>query len=200
LLPEGFSRVTSSVYNNSGFDRGHMCPAKDRSATQKDIDATFYMTNVVPQSPNSNQRGWERLESYCRELAKEGHTLYICCGPHGVGGTGKMGHKEEIGRGRLKVTVPKKIWKVIVVLPKADAEPRRNTRVIAVIMPNNQSVNYEWAKYRVSVKEVEKLTGYKFFPGMTEEVAAALKDKVDEVKIREPKSRPRRDGGKKEPR
>src|SRR5581483_4555199 len=60
LLPRGFPRVTSHVYDSSGFDRGHMCPAKDRSATQADCDATFYMTNVVPQSPNSNQERWER--------------------------------------------------------------------------------------------------------------------------------------------
>ena len=98
------------------------------------------------------------------------------------------------------MAVPAKIWKVILVLPKADAEPRKNTRVIAVIMPNNQSVNYEWAKYRVSVKQVEKVTGYKFFPEIPGEVAEALREKVDEVKIREPRTRPRRDGGKKEPR
>jgi endonuclease G len=45
-----------------------------------DMDATLCMTNVVPQSPNANQRGWERVESYCRTLTKE-HMLYICCGP-----------------------------------------------------------------------------------------------------------------------
>ena len=65
-----------------------MCPAHDRSAEQKDIEATFYMTNIVPQSPASNQRGWERLEDYCRTLAKRGHELYVVCGPHGVGGEG----------------------------------------------------------------------------------------------------------------
>jgi endonuclease G len=65
LLPQGvIARVTSRDYDNSGFDRGHQCPAKDRSATQLDCDATFSMTNVVPQSPASNQKGWERLEDY----------------------------------------------------------------------------------------------------------------------------------------
>src|SRR5947208_745957 len=73
LLPKGvIARVTSRDYVGSGFDRGHMCPAKDRSATQEDCNATFFLTNVVPQSPHSNQRGWERLESYCRELTKRG--------------------------------------------------------------------------------------------------------------------------------
>jgi endonuclease G len=86
LLPEGFARITSHVYDNSGFDRGHMCPAKDRSGTQKDCDATFYLTNVLPQSPASNQHAWERLEAYCRDLTKDGHVCYITSGPHGVGG------------------------------------------------------------------------------------------------------------------
>ena len=189
LLPEGFAHVTSHVYDRSGFDRGHMCPAKDRSASPKDCDATFYMTNVAPQSPASNQHAWERLEAYCRELVKDGHVLYIACGPHGVGGTGKMGHKDTIGTGRLNVTVPAKLWKVILVLPRADAEPRKNTRVIAVILPNDQTVNFDWAKYRVSVRTVEKLTGYKFFPALPKELARALKARADDVKVRVPKPR-----------
>ena len=63
LLPKGFAKLTTSVYNGSGFDRGHMCPAQDRSNKQADMDATFFMTNVMPQSPNSNQRALERLET-----------------------------------------------------------------------------------------------------------------------------------------
>src|SRR5205807_8272183 len=85
LLPRSIAHVTSHDYDGSGFDRGHMCPAKDRSASQADCDATFYLTNVVPQSPNSNQKAWERLESYCRELARQGYDLSIVSGPHGVG-------------------------------------------------------------------------------------------------------------------
>jgi len=183
LLPKGFAKVTSNTYNGSGFDRGHMCPAHDRSSDQKDIEATFYMTNIVPQSPNSNQKGWERLESYCRELAHKGHVLYIVCGPQGVGGTGKDGPKDEIGKGKIEVTVPAKLWKVILVLPNEDAEPRKNTRVIAVVMPNDQSVGFDWSKYRVSVKHVEKLTGYKFFANLPEELAAELKGRVDDDEI-----------------
>jgi endonuclease G len=191
LLPKGFAKVTSHTYDGSGFDRGHMCPAKDRSAEQKDCDATFNMTNVVPQSPASNQKGWERLEEYCRNLAHQGHVLYIACGPHGTGGTGKDGKKDEIGKGKVEVTVPAKLWKVVMVLPSEDAEPRKNTRVIAILMPNDQTVGFDWSKYRVSVKEIEKLTGYKFFPNLPEEIAAELKDKVDEVEIPAKSTKPK---------
>src|SRR5262249_5983213 len=65
-LPFGqIAHVTTHEYDNSGFDRGHICPAKDRSKTIEDAVAVFYMTNIVPQSPNSNQRAWEHLEDYC---------------------------------------------------------------------------------------------------------------------------------------
>ena len=167
-----------------------MCPAKDRSASPADSKAVFYMTNIIPQSPASNQKGWERLEDYCRRLAKEGKVLSIACGPAGVGGVGKNGPADEIGKGRLKVTVPHKIWKVVLVLPREDAEPRKNSRVIAVIMPNDQTVDFDWPKYRVSTRAVEKLTGFRFFANVPEDVADALRDHVDEVNV--PVARPRR--------
>lgn len=199
-LPQGFVKVVSHEYNDSGFDRGHMCPAKDRSATVEDCKATFYTINLVPQSPLRNQHGWEGLEAYCRKLAQEGHVLQIACGPHGVGGTGKHGLKEHIGKER--VAVPEKLWKVVLVLPRADAPPRKNTRVIAIIMPNNMNDSPKdrlWTNYRVSVRKVEKLTGYKFFPDVPEEVASVIKNRVDAVKVDHPKHLPRHGGGKKKP-
>jgi endonuclease G, mitochondrial len=182
-LPKGFARVTSHAYDGSGFDRGHMCPAKDRSATAEDCAATFYLTNVVPQSPASNQKAWERLESYCRTLTKKGHELHIACGPHGVGGTGKNGPREEIGKGKIDVTVPAALWKVIVVLPSEGADPRANTRVIAVVMPNDQTVGFDWARYRTSAKEIERMTGFTFFRNMPAPIAAALRSHVDDVAV-----------------
>jgi endonuclease G len=192
-LPRGMAKVTSHVYDGCGFDRGHLCPAKDRSATAADQAAVFHMTNIVPQSPNSNQKAWERLEAYCRELAQRGHLLYIACGGAGMGGEGKNGRAEEVGKGRLTVAVPARLWKVVVVLPREDAEPRKNTRVIAVIMPNDQSVGFDWAKYRVPTRKVEKLTGYHFFRNIPEEVAEALRDHLDEVEVRAVKDKRLRD-------
>jgi endonuclease G len=151
------------------------------------MDATFYTTNIVPQAPNCNQRGWERLEAYCRTLTKDGHVLQITAGPHGEGGEGKEGRREQVGKGRLEVTVPQKVWKVILVLPHADAEPTARTRTIAVVMPNDQSVDYDWAKYRVSVKYVEKLTGLRFWPDLPKETAREVKERVDEVEVRVPR-------------
>jgi endonuclease G len=126
---------------------------------------------------------------------KEGHVLFIACGPYGVGGAGKLGPRKEIGKTR-KITVPARLWKVILVLPHEDAEPRRNTRVIAVVMPNDQSVDLDWAKFRVAPRDVEKLTGYTFFRNVPEEVAQALREHVDDVELAVPAPRRRGGGGR----
>ena len=81
-------------------------------------------------------------------------------GPAGQGGVGEKGPAKTIGKNN--VVVPAVTWKVVMVL-NAGAAPDRNTRLIAVVMPNDQTVDENWAKYRTSVKEVEKLTGYTFF-------------------------------------
>jgi endonuclease G len=182
LLPKGFTHITEAPYTGSGFDRGHMCPFADRSATQEDGDATFYMTNIVPQSPHSNQKGWERMETYCRNLAKHGKQLIICCGPWGVGGEGKHGKADTIGSGKGIITVPAKLWKVVLVLKK-DEVPSKATRTIAVIVPNDQSVDHHWPKYRVAVSKVEEMTGLNFWPKLTKSVAKAIKAEADDTDI-----------------
>ena len=185
-LPKEFVRVGFGTYTGSGFDRGHLVPSKDRSDTEANNDAVFLMTNIVPQSAACNQKGWERFERYCRELAEDGKELYLAAGPHGTGGTADGAKKLTIGKNAPFVTVPASMWKVVLVLDKG-TNPTKTTRTIAVWMPNDDSVTEDWAGYRVSVAEVEKKTGLKFFPLVPDEVAAAIKEKPDEVKIVAPK-------------
>jgi endonuclease G len=186
-LPAGFYRVVHKDYSGSGFDRGHMCPHADRDATEEMSFATFVMTNIIPQAPNVNQKTWADLEDYCRVLARQGNRLYITAGPAGRGGRGSAGAKQTIAGG--KVTVPAECWKVIVVVPggggSADdlATISGATRVIAVIMPNENDIGVDWTKYRTSAGEVEGRTGLHFFDRLPAEVAAALRQKVDAMPV-----------------
>jgi endonuclease G len=177
-LPGGFRRVRHEDYTGSGFDRGHMCPAKDRSASDEDERATFYTTNIVPQSPKCNRGAWERFEAHCRDLTRDGGELYVAAGPHGQGGGGEHGERKTVGRAE-PIVVPAAVWKVVLVLPDKDAVPTRDARALAVWMPNDQTVSAaDWKAYAVSVAEVERRTGYTFFPLVPADVAAALKGRV----------------------
>lgn len=189
-LPAGLHVIVPKDYNNSGFDRGHMCNFGDRSSTAESSDATFVMTNMVPQSPNLNEKAWETLEATCRDWASEHKHVYIIAGPYGQGGEGRHGKKDEIGDAN-KVTVPSVCWKVILMVDEGGPDDVKkvdeHTRIVAVIMPNDMTPNKEWASYRVSVRDVEKLTGYKFFTSVPAQIIEPLKDKVDGEPVTTPK-------------
>jgi endonuclease G len=181
LLPGSYNHITTNNYKNSGFSRGHMCPSEDRIVTQSDNDSVFYMTNMVPQNQNNNGGIWEGLETYERTLANAGNVLYIYSGGYGCGGTGTSGYATTIASG--KVTVPAKLWKVILVLPAGTNDVSRvttSTRTIAVIMDNADPVSGDtWDTHRVSVDSVESLTGFDFFSNVPVSIQSVIEAKVD---------------------
>ncbi|NJM45461.1 MAG: DNA/RNA non-specific endonuclease [Alkalinema sp. RU_4_3] len=181
-LGAGIPVVTQNDYNGSGFDRGHMVPAADRNRTPEDSQSVFLMSNILPQAPDNNQGPWEKLESYSRDLVRQGKELYIIAGGTGDGGIGKNGPATTIARG--KVAVPKMTWKVIVVLDGPSATPAitSKTRVIAVSMPNEQGIkDMPWQNYRVSVDAIEAITGYDLLSTVPKRTQTALEKRVDSL-------------------
>lgn len=58
----------TSLYEASGYDRGHMVAAEDAATDQQMYD-TFYLTNVVPQDPTLNRGKWKQTEARVRAAA-----------------------------------------------------------------------------------------------------------------------------------
>lgn len=71
------STAKPSDYTRTGYDRGHMCPAADRSYSRRAMTATFSMANITPQAPALNRGAWKRIEDACRRYAKGGHPVTI---------------------------------------------------------------------------------------------------------------------------
>ncbi len=171
-LPAGWYQVKATDYSGSGYDRGHMCPSGDRTKTVADNDATFLMTNMIPQAPTNNQQTWANQENYLRTLATSGSELYIISGGYGVSGYIAGGN----------VAVPTYTWKVVMVLSSGTNDVSRvttSTRLIAIFVPNNNSVVSDWKQYRVSVDYVESLTGYDFFSNVPDSVENTIEAVVD---------------------
>lgn len=61
--------ATHADFTKSGYDRGHMCPAADRSHDLRAMRSTFELVNVAPQAPRLNRGAWKRTESFCRSAA-----------------------------------------------------------------------------------------------------------------------------------
>lgn len=174
-LPAGWYRVLDTDYSGSGYDRGHMTPSGDRTRTIPDNSATFLMTNIVPQLAANNQGPWNDFENYLRSLAQAGQEIYIVSGVAG-----------DIGRiAQGKIVVPAVTWKVVLVLPNGNDDLQRinkGTRAFGIIVPNQPplNINSPWRNFRVTVNEVEYLTGYDFFssvPKNTQELIERKRDK-----------------------
>ena len=182
MLPTGYFKATTTNYTGTGFDRGHICPSDDRDGSDTDNAATFKMTNIAPQAPILNQQTWENLESYCRTLITQNKELYIIAGSYGTGGTGSLGGV-TMSIASNKISVPAYYWKVIVVLPQGTSDLCRvnaTTRVIAVVMPNVQTVNSNpWSYYRTTVDAIEASTGLDLLSLVPEATQSVIESVVD---------------------
>lgn len=181
-LPAGWYQVTNASYTSSGFDRGHNCPSGDRTSTLAANSATFLMTNMIPQAQYNNQIVWTGMEDSLRRLVTQGNELYIIMGSYGMGGTGNGGYKTTIDGGR--VTVPSNIWKIAIVIANGNNDSARfttNTRVIAVDVPNTNTLFSSWKNYRTSVDAIEAATGYDLISRMPVLLQAALEARVDNL-------------------
>ena len=152
-----------------------MCPSADRTRTTTANRATFYLTNMVPQASNNNSGPWERLESYTRSLATGGKQLFMISG-------GIYRSTRTIGDG---VAVPTETFKVIAVLDQAGDrldDVTTSTRLIAVIMPNDDSrisASAPWQQFRVSVDAIESQTGFDFLSDVAPAIQSVIEARVD---------------------
>jgi endonuclease G len=189
-LPPGFRIIEPSDYTGSGFDRGHLCPHSDRAASEAMSSATFVMTNMVPQSPENNQKAWDQLENYLRTLVKnENKQIHIVAGPHGRGGVARNGFKSVINKNGHRIVVPAVTWKVALIR-RASTDPMQrvdgSARLIGVVVPNNHTPGLEWDSFRGPVREIEALTGYTFFQRVNSPILEQLNPEVDEIPIPPP--------------
>ena len=134
-------------YVKSGYDRGHMAPAGDMRWSPEAMSDSFLMTNMSPQHPRCNRAIWKYLEELVREWAKKEKDLYVICGPIFKGST------MTIGNGTIPV--PDAYYKIVY-----DVTPPQ--KMIAFLIPN-QYAQGQLQSFTVTVKQIEKITGYDFF-------------------------------------
>jgi endonuclease G, mitochondrial len=154
--------------------RSRTLRSEERTRTVADNTATFFTTNILPQKPDLNQGVWNDFEKYCEELCKRNNKeLFVV-----AGGTFEKNYR-VIGKG---VAVPKSTWKIVVVLERGQSvkDITANTRVIAIDMPNIDGVRYDkWQKYKTTVRDLEKSTGYDFLSALPKALQDALETKLD---------------------
>ena len=189
-LPGSWYAVSKTDYKFPafGFDRGHICPSADRTASSESNSTTFLMTNMVPQTPDNNRIVWVSLENFEREIVKNGNEAYIFAGPLGQGGISDKGYFESIpvstkdGR-EFSITVPAFTWKIIMILPEGEDDFSRvtpDTQILAVCVPNVKGCGKDgdWQQYICTINDIEEKTGYDFFDLLPDDLETVLEAKM----------------------
>ncbi|SHG53248.1 DNA/RNA non-specific endonuclease [Winogradskyella jejuensis] len=81
-IPERF-RADLDVYEDSGYDRGHLVSSANQIEVDIQNSETFLLSNMAPQRPMFNRGIWKRLEEAVRKLdeQKKVFETYVITGP-----------------------------------------------------------------------------------------------------------------------
>ena len=154
----------------NGYDRGHQIPSGDRQRKSNDKlmnRQTFFFTNMTAQvGKKMNQSIWQELESAVRDWSSATDTLYVVTGAMPTTPTDKSINYTKDNSGN-NIAVPKYYFKALA------RKSGGNVQTVAYKLENRNYPDRNYEVGRMSVNELEELTGFNFFcelPGVTEEI------------------------------
>tara|TARA_R110000772_G_scaffold158625_1_gene269774 strand:- start:28 stop:846 length:819 start_codon:yes stop_codon:yes gene_type:complete len=146
-------------YKNSGYDRGHLCPAGDRKFTYDAFHETFLTSNISPQNHDFNAGIWNRLEQKVRFWAEKYDGVYVITGGILKNGLEVIGEEE--------VSVPQEFYKIVI------DDSKEGYKAIAFLIPN-KSTDKSFYEYTVTIDAIENKTGIDFFSNLSEDIEKEL--------------------------
>lgn len=163
-------------YGAWGYDRGHMLPQASRYNNYEPNRMTYYGTNMMPQNSTLNQNIWASLEGKVRDWGglQTYDTLYVVTGA-------AFKSTKTIDNANGPIAVPSHCWKVL--LRQRGNQNRQISqfkadvlKAIGFVFTNDDAGAATSIESAVrSVKEIEELTGFKFFRNLDPAVADAVK-------------------------
>lgn len=168
----GYITATDKDYRGSGYDKGHLVPAKDMAYSSSSEFDCFSYINIAPQVAVFNRGEWKKLEELVRNWALENDSLYVITGTYSSGGLNTIGKN---------VIVPTYFYKAVLDYKDPDA------KAIAFIIPNAESLE-NYTAYTYTIDELEKRTGIDFFSNIPEPFQSQIESSVDLKKWNAPTS------------
>lgn len=163
-------------YGAGGYDRGHMLPQASRYNNYEPNRMTYYGTNMMPQNSTLNQNIWASLEGKVRGWGglQTYDTLYVVTGA-------AFKSTKTIDNANGPIAVPSHCWKGL--LRQRGNQNRQisqfkadELKAIGFVFTNDDAGAATSIESAVrSVKEIEELTGFKFFRNLDPAVADAVK-------------------------
>jgi len=98
-------RASTKDYTKSGYDRGHLANDSSFDWSQESLNATYKLTNIIPQVRKVNRYTWIKVERYARFIATklgEVKIINIVTYP-----------KNPTRIGKNQIAVPKGFYKIL---------------------------------------------------------------------------------------
>lgn len=169
------------------YDRGHQIPAADRKCSQAMMDQTFYATNMTPQQSEFNQHLWGNLEGRVRGMICT-DTLYVVTGAWFDGNRDSSIAASTTDASGNTCPIPTDYFKVLLRTTKGntkkavqDITDASELKAIAFWLNHRNSGSdvSVTREYCVSVSEVERITGFEFFPMLDPSIASEVKSRCN---------------------
>lgn len=179
IIPQ--SKQANICFTNGfgyGYARGHMLPSANRYNTWQTNAQTCYATNIMVQEYNFNGGAWGNLEN--KERSKMcADTLFVVVGT-------LFEDNKTINRFSRTIGVPSHCYKLLLRTRTgttrkhiSDITSADDLICIGFLFENNESsAETPLSEAVVSVAEIEKRTGFKFFQNLN----PAIADKVKQQK------------------
>ena len=162
VIPIAYQANLSSGFGNS-YDRGHQIPSGDRTSDKETNRTTFYYSNMTPQlGKGMNQGIWANLENEVRSWMSDTDTVFVVTGAMPPVDGNIVRYKE--------MAVPEYYFKALARKRNGDTE----FTTIAFVLENIYYSNTNFMNYAISVKELEEMTEFEFFPSISKNIKATL--------------------------
>ncbi len=167
-IPNNFQPNLKKSYQESNLDRGHQIPSGDRTKDYNTNIKTFYYSNMTAQVGTSfNQSIWAALEGQVRTWTSRCDTMYVVTGAMIITDTDKNIEYAHDASGQ-QIAKPKYHFKAL-------AQRHGDTYyTLAFKMDNKSYSDKDYNKYRLTVQELEKMTGFEFFPSIPKEAKTQI--------------------------
>jgi endonuclease G len=154
-------RKEDEQYEGFGYDRGHLAPSADFRWYSRAVSESYFYSNMSPQDPDLNRKKWSELENMLRNyVIRNNVPLAIITAPILTDDLPKIKQSPN------GVSIPEFYLKI--------AYDNTNQRIIGFLMANKE-LSRPVDTYTITVDELEKMTGYDYFPKINQ----SLESKYD---------------------
>lgn len=163
--------ATLKDYKKSGYDRGHLAPAKAMSISKESMRESFFMSNMSPQVGSFNRQIWRFLEAQVYKWSKESDSMYVVTGPVLESPLGTIGEN--------KVSIPRSYYKTILRF--------KNNEITAIgFLLKNKKTKEKFLKFASSIDHIETITGIDFYHQLNDTLEKKLEANKEVSKFIQP--------------